>query len=521
MFVTSHGKKKWLVIAMVAVFLFIASFNISLPGLYYDEVLFLNAAMGGQADLFIHKRIFDVPVMLMPYIGALKAWLYYLIFNLFDVSVLSIRLPVILIGAATLWINYRYVRIAFGAIPSLIFVALAAVEPSTLFHTRLDWGPTTLMMLFRGLLLVSIALWIATGERKHLIAAATYSIFGIFDKLNFIWICSAAIVAVIVVYQDRVIGISKPLLKLKLPILLSATIVGAFVLTRLLQGSLVNEVGVDDFFVRMAYVVNLMAKTIAGTGVYDFVVGGQPNAANHQLPIILLVMLISLFGLVYGITKNQVKIQPILFFVIFVIIILAQIFITKKATGPHHAAMIAPLWLIPISVGLGSLTNLKTPKNLNYGLVIVILSVALLVVSSLRVAYDYHAGFKGKVNPQWDVASTELVKEISTHISRPIVSVDWGTATIVQGLLQNKLKVFDFWPWFKDGFGGKDLDWFEREFVNKGGVFIVSSPGREAFPDTRRNFLALIKERKWNVVHRDVVNDSQGNSLFEIYYADE
>ncbi|MEI6863615.1 MAG: hypothetical protein WCK38_04355, partial [Candidatus Omnitrophota bacterium] len=55
----------------------------------------------------------------------------------------------------------------------------------------------------------------------------------------------------------------------------------------------------------------------------------------------------------------QVKLQSILFFVTFVIIILAQIFITKKATGPHHAAMIAPLWLIPISVGLANLANLK------------------------------------------------------------------------------------------------------------------------------------------------------------------
>ncbi len=86
----------------LGIFVFISTFNIQTPGLYYDEALFVNAASGGVTDLFVYKRFAGIPTMLMPYIGALKSWLYFPIFTLFGIDIVTIRLPAILLGALAL-----------------------------------------------------------------------------------------------------------------------------------------------------------------------------------------------------------------------------------------------------------------------------------------------------------------------------------------------------------------------------------------------------------------------------------
>jgi hypothetical protein len=67
-------------------FALLAGRHIAIPGLYCDEVLFVNAATRGTSHSFVSRRIFGVPVMLMSYIGALKAYLYFPIFKLLAFS---------------------------------------------------------------------------------------------------------------------------------------------------------------------------------------------------------------------------------------------------------------------------------------------------------------------------------------------------------------------------------------------------------------------------------------------------
>lgn len=54
------------------VLLFFAARNLQYPGLYYDECIFVNAALSGVNWDYVALRLFHVPVMIMPYIGAQK-----------------------------------------------------------------------------------------------------------------------------------------------------------------------------------------------------------------------------------------------------------------------------------------------------------------------------------------------------------------------------------------------------------------------------------------------------------------
>ncbi|MFZ9584568.1 MAG: glycosyltransferase family 39 protein [Pseudohongiellaceae bacterium] len=181
-------------------FVVVGGWQLTVPGLYYDELLFVDAALGHPNGQFRDFSLGPVPIMLMTYIGALKAWLYSPIFQLFGVSAYSVRLPVLLIGALTLWVNAKMLERAFSRQAALVFLPLAAVEPSTLLHTRLDWGPTALMMLLRALLLLGIVSWIRTREPRFLWLALGAAALGTFDKLNFLWFAPALLLALVLVY---------------------------------------------------------------------------------------------------------------------------------------------------------------------------------------------------------------------------------------------------------------------------------------------------------------------------------
>src|SRR4029077_129322 len=62
-----------LAIAAACVFILIATYRIELPGLYMDEVDFVNAAQGAPDNTMIHMRLGSVPIFIMSYLGALKA----------------------------------------------------------------------------------------------------------------------------------------------------------------------------------------------------------------------------------------------------------------------------------------------------------------------------------------------------------------------------------------------------------------------------------------------------------------
>src|SRR5437764_7405456 len=94
-----HRLPGWAALAAALIFISLAAYRIQLPGLYYDELAFVNAAQGGADNTFIHMQLGSVPFLVFPYMGALKAWVYAPVFRFFGVSALTIRLRAILIRA--------------------------------------------------------------------------------------------------------------------------------------------------------------------------------------------------------------------------------------------------------------------------------------------------------------------------------------------------------------------------------------------------------------------------------------
>lgn len=99
---------------------------------------FVGAATGKRP----YRGRLGIPLMIFPYIGALKSWIYIPIFALCGVSAESIRLPVMVISCGTLVFGYALVRRNLTPGWATAFTAACVVYPGFVMQTRWTGDPS-------------------------------------------------------------------------------------------------------------------------------------------------------------------------------------------------------------------------------------------------------------------------------------------------------------------------------------------------------------------------------------------
>ena len=192
-----------IVAGAVLAYVLISLFHIRNPGLYYDESLFVNAALGApDNDDFVSYRLFGIPLMNFPYVGALKSFVYAPIFAVFGVSLLSIRLPAVLLSAGTIVIIYLLLSRLIPRWIAAVTTAFVAVDTSFILMTRLDEGPIVLMLLLKVVAVYALIRSLQTSSWRFFALSLMLLVLGVWDKLNFIWIVAALAPASIVYWRS-------------------------------------------------------------------------------------------------------------------------------------------------------------------------------------------------------------------------------------------------------------------------------------------------------------------------------
>src|SRR5213080_917102 len=454
-----------LAIAAACIFVFLASYRIELPGLYMDELDFVNAAQGAPDNTMIHMRLGSVPLFIMPYLGALKAWIYTPIFGLFGVSALTIRLPAILIAAATLLIFYQLMRAKLGPVWATIGLWIMMVDPANLFPSRLDWGPTVLMHFFQAAIL---ALWFSYRNKPELWKIGLILIcfgLGFFDKFNFIWLVLAFLIGISLCYPDNLkhLWVSFPRFARRMALITVLIVLGAmlyFTLPLLLH-----------FHPPRAHTAGLEVKwnglvtTLSGVAVARFIFG----SSSGMIPL------------------------PLLAFAF-----LAKSLYTQLATE-----------------------NLRRLAALLFGAA----AVSLLVVNVHNTAgYLSYFRTNSHYSPRGSPEIYTLSRYINEHglEAKSVISVDWGLHNQLHALAPKKLRqrMHDCWPMFKNLANQNQ----ERQAVKLNYVFpegktlaLAFAPSKETFPETRQNFLASLAARP--ELKSRLVREfwSGGEKIYELY----
>jgi hypothetical protein len=491
-----------LAVAAACLFVLLATYRIQLPGLYYDEVIFVNAAQGGSGNSFIYMRLGSLPLFIMPYLGALKAWLYAPIFSLCGVSVLTIRLPAVLLAAVTLLIFYHAMRGTLGPFWASTVVWIMAIDPLNLFTSRLDWGPTVLMHLFQAAI---IALWFSYREKPKLWKPAIIVIclgLGFFDKFNFAWFLLAFTIGIFVCYRDSVKNVWSSLPRF-VPWILAILGVIALGTTLYIVRPLLHlaHTGISP----VALSLTLFVETMSGATIADFVFGSRAGIIPFTPGLLILIdgfLALTCLALRLSNAQARENRRNGIFSLILTCLIFVQIVITPHAGGPHHYAMIFPWPLLAFAFLAKSLYTQIAKKNIRLlaALLFACAAICVFFINAHNTAVFFaHFQSNSRYNPRWSPGIYSLSGYINEHgyeASR-IISLDWGLNNQLRALAPKKLqeRMYDCWAALRE----LDKKTVAEQIVIIDGVFperksfaLTFAESKESFPETRRNFLTLV-----------------------------
>ena len=204
---TSGFPHRLIALLFCALFLAMGCALVPLAGFQTDEVMFASGIYDAGSISYsawvFHKKL---PLMLMPYMGALKAWFYAPILAVWRPSAYSVRIPILLIGSTTIWLFFLFMRRTVGDWAALIGTTLLATDPTFLLTTCFDWGPLALQhfLLVGGVLL----LLTAKDSQSSLRFTLAFFVFGLgmWDKVTFAWPLIGLALAFVVVFPRTSIG---------------------------------------------------------------------------------------------------------------------------------------------------------------------------------------------------------------------------------------------------------------------------------------------------------------------------
>ena len=201
------------VIPLIACGLFVLAGLAFLPllGIESDEALFAIVFFKPQGGGYVYRIAHaELPLMILSYLGTLKSWIYRPIFKIFGMGVWSTRVPVILAGAATVWLLYRILLKISGRRAALIGCSLLATDAAYLLTSTFDWGPVALEhLLLLGATLLLIRFW---EHRQEAALAAAFFLFGLalWNKALALWMLSGIGLAAVVTIPRQILDVATP-----------------------------------------------------------------------------------------------------------------------------------------------------------------------------------------------------------------------------------------------------------------------------------------------------------------------
>lgn len=502
-----NSRFAFLILLVTGIAIVIGCWDIGHPGLYYDEMLFGNAAVGGKTNEFVQWRVHGIPVLLMDYIGALKAWIYYPIFSVFPVNAWSVRLPSLLIGilgglalVLSLWRGFGPAAAVAGAV-------LILLDPTLITHSRLDWGPNALMFFFRGWMVFCTVEWIRTGKPLWAWLAWIILCLGLFDKLNFIWVACAGIGALVVVYPAalRTFARTYPRQAAGLAVLILAVL--GMTIFRCISVAEHKDIGWGP---RIAFAWGQLRVVFTGGGALKFISGDGLRLEKWLLPVYGLAAVVSLTGWkTLGRIPSARRLYAWIW--VFFLLLVAAFILTKSAEGPHHAAVVSGIWQLVLAPLLGASWEARTRmvRGLLVPAALALVAAGCVVANGICIR-----AFAEPLNLNWDRANARAALFGRAHPGVWFLSVDWGIGAQFETLTRGNPDIHDAWSSFERRENA--VTWI-RDSVRTGENYVYTRlPGFENFKGNRDNFLAALDSNHLRYIPLMRYPDWKGEDMIEI-----
>jgi len=529
-------------LAFVAVFLALATIALDKPGYYYDEVIFVPAALRvlGQCDVdaAVTMQVAECfPLMqALGYVGAVKAWLAAPVFGVFGVNVWTVRLPPILLAAATIVLLGVFMRRELGLPWAALLLALLVTDPVMLNHARLDWGPHVIAAFLRAVALVALWRWLQTGAKRWLLIACAAFLVGFIDKLNFVWVIAAWLGAAALVAPHLALNhfrTGRPWQPLIAGTTLALLLWGGLTLVRrAAQLDILGDAATLSFAQQMLKVWQLYAATFSGMSVVGWVFGADVPV-TVAFNVLLIVQLATAVA-VLAIWRPWTPSRRLLAFLTAAtaLLALAMVF-TRQIGGSHHLVMLWPMPALHLVTLLAIATqHLGTDRGTHMALRATIATCGAIVwgallawhiVMDLRYVdiWRHDLDFR----PMFDPAIGKLGKRLDALDAERVISVDWGLHQPLVTLAdRERAPRYREWTWRLIDAPDLRRDDLRRavarDVAGKRVAFVLHAPGIAVFDGARKRLDALLAYEKPCGTSEERFVNAAGKPLYLIVVAD-
>jgi hypothetical protein len=200
-----------LFIVALALFIGLTSYQLSLPGLHYDEAFEAVPAMQlllrqpvttfRGNGVFLGGRLF--PLMTQDYIGAINTYVALPFFLLLGITPFSLRVMTLFMGLVTLWLTRQLARELYGPPAAGLATLLLAVNPTFVFWSRQGVFVTSVTAAIGLGATLAWLRWWRTGAQRYAIAGAFLFGLGLYAKLLFLWFIVALGLAAVLLNLGR------------------------------------------------------------------------------------------------------------------------------------------------------------------------------------------------------------------------------------------------------------------------------------------------------------------------------
>lgn len=523
-------------IACILFFLSGAAF-VSHLGLQNDESLFANAIYKPYAVVYSFKLGHStLPFMLMSYLGTLKAWIYRPVFDWFGNGPAAMRCPMLLAGAASVWLFYLFVKRVAGQRAALIGCGLLATDSMYLLTASFDWGPVALqhLLLIGGLLL--LVKFYQQCSLRSLGWGGFLLGLAMWDKALAIWMLSGMGVAAFAVCAKKIVGVISVR---RLAICVVSFALGALPLilynVHSQLGTFRGNTSWDTS--ELPVKTRLLRATADGSAMFGWLVQDDWQTKNPRVPAGSLEVtsakissLLShprhdllLFGFVLALLLAPLArgdgLRAIIFALIAMAIAWGQMAITANAGGSvHHAILIWPLPQMAIAVSFAAASRRLGAAG------IPALAVILVVMmgSNLLVTNEYFALMirnGGSLN--WTDAIFRLSDYLKESAPEGIYCIDWGMMDSLRLLSRGKLPLrVGTDPINKPQLDDADRGFLEQVIAEPGNIYINHTKDFEFFTGLNDKFVTFAEAAGYRRRVLAVIPDSNGRPVYEVYQLD-
>ena len=497
-------------------------------GFQHDEVVFAQPLY--EHGLTFYAKQFHhhwLPLMINSYAGALKTWIYWPIFGLWNPSAYSLRVPAMLIAALAMVLFWPIMVRAGGTRAAVVATVLLATDTMYLMTSVFDWGPCALQHFFLVAVMLVFVRYHETASPLILALGSFLAGLALWEKALFLWLGAALVVAGGILYPRQ---IWKHVSVRNLAIAAVSFVIGAlpFVMYNVHKPN--STLGENTTIDTEHFNEKLEAakRTFDSHAIFTYIVyddwyepARAPQGSLESASLALraatgirqqnaMLWAYALGILLMPFAWRTPSWKPMLFAVIFCAVGWAMMLITMNAgASVHHVILLWPVTVMFLALSLSAASR-RLPARI--ALPVLGVLVAYFAARNVLVTNEYLAQFiRDGPAPQWTNAIYPLSDDLLRSRYPEVDGIDWGTTVPLEVLEHGQLPL---------GFVGVDVNAPQQALdkMGKDGVLFLGHVKKvEVYSEVDEKLDQIAGAHGMTKQVVKTFNDANGRPVFELF----